>query len=90
MYDLTRAVWRKSSRSNASNNCVEVAQVWRKSSRSNANNNCVEVAAGGPGFDGVVAVRDSKDPSGPVLVFQPEDWTAFLHSAHAGHYDINR
>lgn len=90
MYDLTRAVWRKSSRSNNNNNCVEVAQVWRKPSRSNANNNCVEVATGRPSFDGAVAVRDSKDADGPVLVFQPEDWTAFLAAAHAGDYDIDR
>jgi hypothetical protein len=37
----------------------------------------VEVAAGGPG---VVAVRDSKDPAGPALVFTPADWSAFIAS----------
>lgn len=89
MYDLTGAVWRKSSRSNDSNNCVEVAQVWRKSSRSNANNNCVEVAAGGPSFDGVVAVRDSKNPDGPALVFQPGDWASFLTGLRAGEGDLS-
>ena len=72
MADLTGAVWRKSSYSSANGGaCVEVADLtgsnWRKSSYSSGNGgNCVEVAAGGPG---VVAVRDSKDPDGPALVF---------------------
>jgi hypothetical protein len=35
------------------------------------------VAADGPG---VVAVRDSKDPAGPALVFTPADWSAFIAS----------
>jgi hypothetical protein len=48
---------------------------WRKSSNSGTNGgNCVEVARNLPG---VVAVRDSKDPGGPVLVFTPADWEAF-------------
>jgi len=38
--------------------------IWRKASRSGENGgNCVELAA----FPGMVAVRDSKDPTGPVL-----------------------
>jgi hypothetical protein len=81
--DLTHAIWRKSSYSSGNGgNCVEVADLtgtnWRKSSHSSANGgNCVEVAAGGPG---VVAVRDSKDPDGPALIFSPADWSAFISS----------
>lgn len=49
---------------------------WRKSSRSNTNNgNCVEV---GTTVVGVVAVRDSKDPNGPVLSVSSDEWRAFL------------
>ncbi|MEV0429942.1 DUF397 domain-containing protein [Micromonospora sp. NPDC050495] len=49
---------------------------WRKSTRSNGQGgNCVEVADNLPD---VVAVRDSKDPSGPVLAFAPAAWRAFL------------
>ncbi|MCX5120748.1 DUF397 domain-containing protein [Micromonospora sp. NBC_00362] len=47
---------------------------WRTSSRS-GNGECVEVADNLPG---VVGVRDSKDPAGPVLVFAPAAWRAFV------------
>jgi len=58
---------------------------WRKSSRSNGNGGaCVEVARN---LVGVVAVRDSKDIDGPVLVFPPGDWTAFLGRVKAGDFD---
>ncbi|SCG39407.1 protein of unknown function [Micromonospora echinaurantiaca] len=49
---------------------------WRKSSRSNGQGGaCVEVADNLPGL---VAVRDSKDPSGPALTFGPDAWRAFI------------
>ncbi|MDH6460567.1 hypothetical protein M2302_000722 [Micromonospora sp. A200] len=49
---------------------------WRKSTRSNtAGGDCVEVADNLPDM---VAVRDSKDPAGPVLAFEPTTWKAFV------------
>ena len=49
---------------------------WRKSTRSGGNGgDCVEVAGNLPG---VVGVRDSKDPAGPVLTFTPDAWRAFV------------
>ena len=47
--------------------------AWRKSSRS-GENGCVEVAFVGD----QVAVRDSKQKRGPVLVFTPTEWKAFI------------
>jgi hypothetical protein len=49
--------------------------AWRKSTRSTNQGNCVEVADNRPG---VVYVRDSKDPEGPVLSFEPDAWRAFI------------
>ncbi|MFG1767804.1 DUF397 domain-containing protein [Micromonospora parva] len=51
---------------------------WRKTVRSGPDGgNCVEVAGNLPGL---VAVRDSKDPTGPVLLFPPDAWRAFVGS----------
>jgi hypothetical protein len=62
--------------------------VWRTSSRSSGNGgNCVEVADNLPG---VVAVRDSKNPAGPVLTFDPDQWRAFVAGIHAGRFDATR
>ncbi|MDG4831782.1 DUF397 domain-containing protein [Solwaraspora sp. WMMD1047] len=50
--------------------------VWRKSSRSGGNGgDCVEVA---DGLADLIGVRDSKDPTGPVLVFTPAAWSTFV------------
>ena len=59
---------------------------WRKASLSGNNGgNCVEVAGNLPG---VVAVRDSKDRYGPVLVFTPADWQAFASQVRNGEFDL--
>ena len=57
---------------------------WVKSSLSFSNGNCVEVASR-PG--GEIAVRDSRDPDGPVLTFTPGEWDAFVGRARLGEFD---
>jgi hypothetical protein len=49
--------------------------TWRKSSYSGGNGgNCIEVASASKPL---IAVRDSKDPSGPKLAFTPPMWQLF-------------
>ncbi|MFJ8163541.1 DUF397 domain-containing protein [Streptomyces sp. NPDC096136] len=75
-YDLTTAVWHKSSYSDASGgDCLEMA-TWRKSTHSSGDGgNCVEVS---DEHADVVPVRDSKVPDGPHLVFRAPAWGAFV------------
>lgn len=58
---------------------------WRKSSASGDNGQCVEVATNLPG---VVAVRDSKNPQGPALIFTPGEWKAFLQGVDQGEFTV--
>ena len=64
MDDLTLVTWRKSTRSQAATNCVEIADL-----------------------DGGRAVRDSKDPTGLVLVFSATAWSVFTGAARSGEFD---
>ncbi|MEV4128514.1 DUF397 domain-containing protein [Nocardia sp. NPDC049707] len=60
------------------------AARWFKSSRSSTGGDCVEVAY----LDGgVVGVRDSKNPTGPALVFTPKAWDAFTAAITDGEFD---
>ncbi|MEV4103698.1 DUF397 domain-containing protein [Nonomuraea sp. NPDC049649] len=55
--------------------------AWRKSSYSTDGGNCVEVA---PLANGRIAMRDSKDPSGPMLVFDSEAFSKFTAAIKDG------
>ena len=56
---------------------------WRKSSRSTNNQNCVELAR----RPGAAGVRDSKNASGPALVFDEAAFAGFLSDAKSGRFD---
>ena len=59
---------------------------WRKASFSTGNGGaCVEVARNLPG---AVAVRDSKDPRGPALMFAPAHWHVFVDGVKSGKFDL--
>lgn len=55
---------------------------WRKSTRSGQQGACVEVA----GLGGVIAVRDSKNPDGPALVFGRRAFSGLLNDVRSGHF----
>jgi len=57
---------------------------WRKSSASNPSGNCVQVAAL-PG--GEVAMRNSRHPEGPALIYTRGEIAAFLAGAQNGEFD---
>jgi Domain of unknown function (DUF397) len=60
--------------------------AWRKSSYSGNNGgDCVEVAGN---LHKVVAVRDSKNPDGPMLMFSHGQWRAFAAAVKAGEFDL--
>jgi len=61
-----------------------LAAKWQKSGRSNPSGNCVEIAAL-PG--GGVAVRNSRDPEGPALIYTVAEIAAFIAGARDGDFD---
>ncbi|MCM3809028.1 DUF397 domain-containing protein [Streptomyces sp. SID8361] len=59
---------------------------WYKSSYSNNGGQCIEVAANLVASRGVVPVRDSKDPHGPALMFDPTAWSSFVSAVRRGEF----
>jgi hypothetical protein len=51
--------------------------AWHKPSRSAGANNCVEVAH----THGWTALRDSKNKTGPILIFTDDEWSTFIKDA---------
>ena len=69
-------------------NGVSAAQlpqvVWRKSRRSNPSGNCVEL---GEVASGEIAVRNSRHPNGPALIYTRDEIAAFILGARDGDFD---
>lgn len=61
-----------------------VGVSWRKSRASNPNGDCVELA---PLAGGTIAVRNSRDPRGPALVYTRAEIAAFIRGAKDGEFD---
>ncbi|WP_055529280.1 DUF397 domain-containing protein [Streptomyces graminilatus] len=57
---------------------------WFTSSYSGNGGQCVQVAANLVASRGVVPVRDSKNPTGPVLGFPADAFSSFIASVKAG------
>lgn len=64
----------------------DISATWIKSSYSGpTGGNCVEVAFLS---DGSVAMRNSRNPDGPALVFTRPEWDAFLGGARDGEFEL--
>ncbi|MFA1551781.1 DUF397 domain-containing protein [Actinomadura chokoriensis] len=57
---------------------------WRKATASQGSQGCVELAP----LPGMVAVRDSKDPNGPMLVFEHDVWRHMVEQVRSGELDL--
>jgi hypothetical protein len=67
-------------------NMAVAVSPWTKSSLSHANGNCVEIT---DLSDGQVGMRDSKNATGPVLRFPPQEWHAFLGGIRNGEFNFH-
>lgn len=70
------------SRASLPQNADFTSATFIKSQRSASNGACVEVATS----KGLIGIRDSKDPSGPVLVFTRAEWQAFVGGVEDGDF----
>ena len=61
-----------------------VSARWRKSQASNPSGSCVQVAELA---DGAIAMRNSRHPSGPALIYTRAEITAFLAGVKNGEFD---
>jgi hypothetical protein len=59
--------------------------AWLKAEYSTVNGQCVEIAS--TTDKDKIAIRDSKDPDGPILVYTPIEFSAFLDGARNGEFD---
>lgn len=57
--------------------------TWLKARSSTVNGHCIEIAS----TAGNIAIRDSKDPDGPILVYTPSEFRAFLDGVRNGEFD---
>jgi hypothetical protein len=57
--------------------------AWVKAQASSHNGQCVEIAS----TAGKIALRDSKDPDGPILIYTPTEFRTFLKGARNGEFD---
>lgn len=71
--DLSHAQWRASNNGDADGASVEVAVV----------------AGSKEGSEHVIAVRDSRHPDGPALIFTPAEWDAFTAGVRDGEFDLD-
>jgi hypothetical protein len=76
---MTEIDWTRACTSSAG--CVEVA--WVKAGACGSAGNCIEVA----GHDGLVLIRDSKNPDGPVLTFDRAEWAMFQAGMRGNDFD---
>jgi hypothetical protein len=65
-------------------NASTAGLAWRKSSFSGAQNDCIEIATTA---DDMIAVRDSKNPTGPALLVSKSELRAFVDGAKDGQFD---
>ena len=59
------------------------AATWRRAKLCGAHGQCIEIARVGD----EIAMRDSKDPSGPILRYTQAEWQAFIVGAKSGDFD---
>jgi len=57
---------------------------WRKSSYSNPSGNCVELAESA---SGLIAMRNSREPDGGVILYTRPEMDAFIRGAKSGEFD---